>query len=200
MDENRVARDADPHYDDTAAPQNPPNSMVNRDARTGWLASSVGVLAIVFFIVAGGFVWVMVERNLGKGGRVPDAPTVGTSGEIRRERSPGGFNPTPRPGSTRDELEFRGDTAQAASAGANDVTDPARVASAPVGSRVRLMGVTVARSEGNTFWIRTGNTTIAVVSSGDSPTVRAGQQVNVTGTTEADGSAVRVRASRIDVI
>jgi hypothetical protein len=179
--------------------------MVNPDARTGWLASSLGVLAIVFLIVGGVFAWVLVERQLGKGGRTPDSQTIGTSGNIR-DNTPGGFNPTPAPDTTRDELEFRGipdePEPQSAAQGPSEdyVTDASEAQNAAAGSRVRLTNVAVDRADGGTFWIRAGDTTLMVIAAGGTPTVRGGQQVNVTGTIDVTaGGTRRIRASRIDV-
>ena len=199
MAETRDNRD--PHYEETTAPENPPNSMVNPTARTTWWGSSVGILAIVSLIVVAGFGWVLVQRELGKGGRTPDSETIGTSGAVR-DNSPGGFDPAPNPGSTRDELKFRGvDDRPQGPTGLNvdDITDAGAVKNAPAGSRVRLMNVAVERADGDTFWIRAGDATLAVITPGETPTVRAGQQVNVTGTIEATGETRRIRASRIDV-
>ena len=190
MDE-KTPHNADPQYEETIAPQNPPNAIVNPEARSGWLASSVGVLAIVFLIVAAAFTWVIVQRELGQGGRQPESATIGTSGEIRRDSSPGGFNPTPRPSSTRDELEFRG--------GSDSISSARDLENAAAGSAVTLTGVAVDRTEGNTFWVRAGDDSVAVVVPGGTPTVRAGQRVNVSGTVETSGNAKRIRASRIDV-
>jgi uncharacterized protein YdeI (BOF family) len=195
---------SDPQYEETTAPQNPPNSMVNPTARTGWLASSFGVLALVFLIVGAVFAWVFVQRELGSGGRTPDSQTIGTSGAQNvREDTPGGFDPAPDPDSTRDELEFRGipDKADGATAGpdGNEVTDANAVKNAAPGSRVRLMNVAVDRADGDTFWIRAADATLMVIAPGGTPTVRGGQQVNVTGTIEAAGNTKRIRASRIDV-
>lgn len=198
MAETRDNRD--PQYEETTAPQNPPNSMVNPVARTTWLGSSVGILAIVFVIVVAGFGWVLVQRELGKGGRTPNSETIGTSGV--RDNGPGGFDPAPEPRSTRDELEFRGvgDRPQGPTGlNADDITDAGAVKNASAGSRVRLMNVAVERADGDTFWIRAGDATLAVITPGGTPTVRAGQQVNVTGTIEATGETRRIRASRIDV-
>jgi hypothetical protein len=190
----------DPQYEETTAPQNPPNSMVNPTARTTWWGSSVGILAIVFLVVVAGFGWVLVERELGKGGRTPDSETIGTSGV--RDNGPGGFDPAPEPRNTREELKYRGvgDRPQGTTGlNADDVTEAGEVKTAPAGTRVRLMNVAVDRADGDTFWIRAGGTTLAVVAPGGTPTVRAGQQVNVTGTIEATGETRRIRASRIDV-
>ena len=99
----------DPHYEETTAPQNPPNSMLRPRARWGWLASSLGTLLVAFFIVAAVFAWVFVQRELGKDARIfPDPQAVGTSGLQLHEPSPGGFDPAPGHSRTRDELKFRG--------------------------------------------------------------------------------------------
>ena len=98
----------DPQYEETTAPQNPPNSILEPRARTGWLASSLGTLVIVFVIVAAVFTWVFVRRELGKDAHVAPGPQIiGTSGE-GKATTPGGFNPAPEPSSTRDELKYRG--------------------------------------------------------------------------------------------
>ena len=191
----------DPQYEETTAPQNPPNSMVNPKARTAWLGSSIGILAIVFLIAVAGFGWVLVQRELGKGGRTPDSETIGTSGAVRDDRA-GGFDPTPEPRSTRDELEFRGVGKRPqgpTGLNADDITAAREVKNASAGSRVRLTNVAVDRADGDTFWIRADDTTLTVVAPGGSPTVRAGQQVDVTGTIEERGGTKRIRASRIDV-
>jgi hypothetical protein len=192
----------DRQYEETTAPENPPASIVNPTARSTWLGSSVGVVAIVFLVIAAGFFWVLVERQLGKGGRTPDSQTIGTSGAVR-DNAPGGFDPAPHADNTRDELEFRGvgERPQGPMPGltAGSITEADDVKNAAAGSSVRLMNVTVDRAEGGTFWIRSGGTTVAVIAPGGTPTVRGGQQVNVTGTIEAAGDAKRIRASRIDV-
>jgi hypothetical protein len=116
MAENRYGTDpqvqhppgTDPQYEETTAPQNPPNSIVRPSARTGWLASSFGTLLIVFVIVAAVFTWVFVRRELGKDANVAPGPQIiGTSGE-GKATTPGGFNPAPEPNSTREELKSRG--------------------------------------------------------------------------------------------
>jgi hypothetical protein len=49
------------------------------------------------------------------------------------------------------------------------------------------------------FTVRDGDATATVVVPGGTPTVRAGQRVNVSGTIETAGDMPRIRASRIDV-
>ena len=97
MAEKRNGRDpqvrhppgTDPQYEETTAPQNPPNSMVRPRARSGWLASSLGTLLVVFLIFAAVFTWVFVRRELGKDTNVAPGPqTLGTSGQ-GKETTPG---------------------------------------------------------------------------------------------------------------
>jgi hypothetical protein len=110
MAEKRKRNGTDPQYEETTAPQNPPNSMLRTRARRGWLASSLGTLIAVFLIVASVFAWVFVRRELGKDAPVsPDQQqTIGTSGQRLHEKSPGGSDPAPDHNRTRDELKFRG--------------------------------------------------------------------------------------------
>ena len=109
MAEKRTRSSKDEDYDETTAPQNPPNSMLKERARRGWLASSLGTLLIFFIVVAAAFGWVCVRHELGKDtGDAPDPQAIGTSGQKLHEETPGGFNPTPDRSNTRDELKFRG--------------------------------------------------------------------------------------------
>ena len=109
MAQHRKPNGTDPQYEETTAPQNPPNSMLRPRARKGWLASSLGTLIAVFLIVASVFAWVYTRRELGKDApRSPDPQTVGTSGQRLHEASPGGSDPGPDYSRTRDELKFRG--------------------------------------------------------------------------------------------
>jgi len=83
MDEH-LKSNADPHYDETDAPQNPPNSMMKQSARRGWLASSLGTVLVIFLVVGAVFGWVLMQRSLGSGPlhRSDPRPVVGTSGKI----------------------------------------------------------------------------------------------------------------------
>ncbi len=194
MAENDYRENDDPQYEETTEPRNPPNSMVRPGARRGWLASSLGTVVLIVAVIAAVFTWVMVQRSLGSGTlRRSDPQVIGTAGtrdgRIHDENSPGGFNPAPRPGSTAEELRFRG----------SNQTTIADLDDATTGSRVSLTDVRVEQASGDTFTIRDGDATATVVVPGGMPTVRAGQRVNVSGTIEAAGAAPRIRASRIDV-
>ena len=184
--------DADPHYEDTEAPQNPPNSLLRQNVRREWLASSLGVVMIIFLATAAALSWVIVERRLGGGPPHTNNPqeAVGTSGERFLVPSPGGFNPVPRPRSTEAELRFRG---------GSGITSLNDLRLAPEGSRVNLDGVIVERADGGAFLIRDGHDTALVITAGEMPTVRSGQRVNVNGVVEGIGPGMRIRASRIDI-
>jgi hypothetical protein len=194
MAENDYRSDADPQYEETTAPQNPPTSMVRPDARRGWFASSFGTVVLIVAVIGAAFIWVVVERSLGGGPlHRSDPRAIGTAGtqdeRLHDESSPGGFNPTPRPGSTADEMQFRG----------SNQTTIARLPDAAAGSHVSLSDVRVDQAAGDTFTIRDGDATATVVAPGGMPTVRAGQRVNVSGRLEEAGSTPLIRASRIDV-
>jgi len=165
-------------YDETVAPENPPNSVVNSEVRRSATWSYVGGIAAVFVVVAAIFAYFAgTDTRIGPLGHEDsqDATEVGTSGEHQpREGTPGGFDPTPSFSGTKSELEYRGGDAKS----------------------VDLDNVTVERAEGDTFWVRDGSKSVAVVTSGGMPTVKAGQKIDLTGTVLSDG---RVRASRIDV-
>lgn len=111
MDDNNLNRsEPAPQYDETKAPQNPPNAVAGPGARREAFWSSFGTLIAVFAIVVGVFVF-MLTRHRGPDPRAPltNPAAVGTSGEQQtRVDSPGGFNPTPHPDSTKDELKQRG--------------------------------------------------------------------------------------------
>jgi len=201
MDEKKPDTGTDEQYEETTHPRNPPNSMMRPEARTGWLLSSVGTLAVIFVVVVAVFGWVYVRHELGKDSRIyPDPQTEGTSGEQQaRENTPGGFNPSAGAFSnTSEELKFRGGPGATGSTG-TALTKVDELNNAPTGTRVSLMDVTVDRTDANMFWVRAGDATIGVAVAGDTPTVKAGQRVNVIGTIEAAGAGTRIRASRIDV-
>ena len=195
---------ADPQYKETTAPQNPPESMVRPEARSAWLLSSVGIVVTVAVIVGAALVFMTARRALDDEPVIrPEPTTIGTSGERQpREGTAGGFNPSPRPGSTKEELELRGAGEGPQGLGLTGpvtrLTDVAAAAQTS-GQRVEIRDVQVDHAEGSTFWIRDGNTTVMVVTAGGVPTVKAGQNVDVAGTIEGSGANARIRASRIDV-
>lgn len=121
---------------------------------------------VVVFVLAAGAFIYFTVIDKTNDAGAADPSAVGTSGERMRREG--------TPGGFDPALENRG--------GASD--------------SVKLEGVQVERAVGATFWVRDGDTSVAVTAPGGMPTVRAGQRVNVTGTRDASG---RIRASRIDV-
>lgn len=204
MDEKKPGTGTDEQYAETTNPHNPPNSVLRPQVRTEWLLSSVGTLAIIFVVVAAVFGWVYVSQELGNNSRIyPDPQTEGTSGEQQaRENTPGGFNPARGAfRTTQEELKFRGagGPVPESELADNVLTDAGELLDAPIGARVSLTDVTVDRTDGNLFWVRDGDVTVGVAVAGNTPTVRAGQHVNVRGTIEESAAGRRIRASRIDV-
>ena len=207
-------RDDEPvrRYDETEEPQNPPNSVVQPGAGRMAVATYVGGIALFFVIAAAAFLfWSASGARTAPGGSAQTDPSaVGTSGErMAREDTPGGFDPAGRPDDTQDEIAFKGGgeppqgpnpglSTTAAITELDDLSgDSARTMT---GRRVKLENVEVEKADGPAFWLRDGDTSVAVQAAGGSPTVKAGQRVNVEGTVEAAGKdTVRIRASRIDV-
>lgn len=202
MPEQPINRDDEPRGS-LETPGNPPNAVVNPDVRRTAVRTYVGII-VGFFAVVGAALLFWVATGAGplddeQQGFDPSA--IGTSGDrMPREDTPGGFDPTPRPDSTESELEFRGagEPAAGPTPPLGDLNDSPDT-SADSGTTIELRNVEVERAEGSTFWIRDGNRRFSVVTSGDSPTVRAGQRVDVTGTIEAGANETQIRATRIDV-
>lgn len=91
-------------YDDTHDPKNPPQSVLHSGARSAALFSFVGSL-VVFFVLVGVVLLFWTVAHPRPAAREGMKDVVGTSGYYSTE---GGHDPVRRPGSTRDELNFRG--------------------------------------------------------------------------------------------
>ena len=82
-------------------PSNPPNALLRDESRSRALMSYVLPIVILFVILGLGLIYWSTRPAIGP---TPDESTIGTTGE----RTPGGSDPEPDFGDTRDELEFRG--------------------------------------------------------------------------------------------
>jgi hypothetical protein len=198
-------------YDEAMEPQNPPNSVVNPEVRKTAVWTYLGIIVAVFAVVGVALLyWTATDQRVTPEGERSerDPSAIGTSGErMPRENTPGGFNPDRTPGDTRSELEFRGageprqgptpglDAQALTRLGAMREGTPQSLE----GRRIDLTNVLVERADGGAFWVRDGDATSAVIAPGGSPTVRAGQRVNLSGSLEQDGGQLRIRATRIEV-
>ncbi len=192
---------------ETTDPANPPNSVLQPAARSSAVRTYVGGIAAVFLIVAAVFAYWSVTDRGGDSELDREPSTVGTAGsDNSAEESPGGFDPVPEHDSTRDELEFRGATETAEGPAGLSTAEPLTELGGMLeerpqdvaGRRIDVQDVDVESAEGNTFVIRDGEARASVI--GSSTAVRPGQQVNVSGTVEPDGSgSSRIRATRVVV-
>ena len=88
-------------YEETTEPQNPPNSVLNRDARRAAVLSYF-VPVVLLFVVIGIALVVLVEPAKRSRSETGDRPEVGTVG-----RTDGGSQPEPKADSPRDEIKYR---------------------------------------------------------------------------------------------
>jgi hypothetical protein len=202
MAERRDDLDARTNYDETRHPDNPPNSVLSRPARNAALWSYLGPVIVLFVIVGVALIY-WSNRGPSVAEREGHDQAVGTSGET----TPGGFNPDPKPSSTRDELERRGgvnDPAQGPMPGLHDRTAIDSIDGVMhkpndvVGRPVDLKNVEVDSAQGASFWVRDGDDKVEVIApSGSMP--QKGAHVHVIGTVEAAGNRPRVRASKVEM-
>jgi hypothetical protein len=188
MDENR---NRDPN-----APQNPPQSVVNKDVRRTALRTYFLPLIVFFAVVGVALLYWATQPPQVEVGRANDPDrdiprAEGTAGNT----TPGGHEPQRTPDSTRGEIEQRS---------GNVVTELGELlderARGEVGRRVEVPDVEVERVESPTsFWVKDGNARVQIVIAKGGPDVRAGQHVNITGVAERSGETLRIRASRVTV-
>ncbi len=189
-----------PRNPDPNAPQNPPRSVANQAVRRTALRTYLGPIVALFVIVGLALLYwdtrpPASDREANQVAR-DDANVAGTAGERNPDKdSPGGFDPQPTPDSTRDEIERRGGHVVSELGALLDDK-----ASADAGRRVEITGVDVERVESaTTFWVKDGNARVQVIAPAAGPTVRQGQQVDITGVAERSGDTLRIRASRVVV-
>ena len=200
-----MAEHTSPRNPDPNAPQNPPNSVANRDVRRTALRVYLGPIIALFVVV--GLVllyWAsrppVTERAANQPQR--DDPNVeGTSGErnpgggtaAEVERQPGGFDPQRTPESTREEVEHRGGHVVSE---LGDLLE--ENAHGEIGRRVEISDVDVEQVDSPTsFWVKDGNARVQVVAPAGMVEVKQGQQVHITGVAERSGSTIRIRASKV---
>lgn len=176
------------------APENPPNSVVNREVRRTALRTYLGPIVIFFVLVGAVYVyWSGRPADRGPEPAAAGEEAAGTAGlTAAREDTPGGHDPQPQPESTREEIEGRGGDA---------LTELGEVIEnggrGDIGRRVEVHDVEVERVESPTLvWVRDGNARVAVVMPAGR-TVGTGDQIDIAGVVERAGDSARIRASRV---
>ena len=186
----RYSDDGTTERRETEHPDNPPNSVVERELRktpafvVPGLWYYLGPFAL--FVLVVGFVVFMRP-----GERTPDTAPVGTAGETAEGREDGGGLPDRQPDDTRDELEFRG----------SDSPPQGPMPPLVAGGTVDVRDVeVVATDQAGTFWIERGGERTAVIPPTGARSVRTGMRLDLKGVAEADGQGrTRIRASQIDI-
>src|SRR5688572_21862682 len=103
-------QDGHEQYEETTDPKNPPNSVLQPQARRATVTTFLGGIVVFFLIVGAALIyWNASSRRIDPDPGLRDAERGGEVGTVGdRDDSPGGFNPAPRPDNTKDELEYRG--------------------------------------------------------------------------------------------
>ena len=176
-------------YDETTAPQNPPNSVLSKEARRAAVWSYFAPLVVLFLVVGVALVY-WANRPAHSQTKGQDRAEVGTVGSTE-----GGFDPHPRPDTTRDEIKFRADDLGPITH-VNQLRDVnARTMS---GRRVSIDNAEVDSTNGNTVWVRDGDAKFAVIAPDATPSIARGTKVSINGRIEADDNgATRIVADRI---
>lgn len=171
------------HEAETEAPQNPPNSVLRPEVRTAAWWLYVAPLIIICAVVGVAMMYWAGGRGSTPGQLDDVAATTGV------DATPGGRSADRVPGSTGDELRYRG--AGERSGGA--------LSPLVAGQNVRLENMRVAKVDANMIWVEYGGTTIAVTAApDDTRDLREGMLVDVTGQVERDSANnARIRATRI---
>jgi len=178
-------------------PGDPPNVLLRSDTRRTALFSYLGPVIVLFAIVGVALIY-WVNRGPVPAREKPDSDVIGTSGGT----TPGGGDPQPAFGRTRDEIANRGEIDKAEEAQRHDLSavttiDRALAAPATVSRHVALSAVEVEKAEGSTIWVHDGDARIAVILPQGATAPRRGDRVDVSGITEQQDGATRIVAEAI---
>jgi hypothetical protein len=190
-------------YDETYDPRNPPRVLLNPRVRSLPLYTFLGGILLVFVVIGIALMYLRTADRQAESTQSEVA--VGTAGD----QPPGGADPRPTPGTTQDELEFRGvDDARPQGqmpplSTTDSITrlDAFDDPDAVVGRRIDLENVLVDSREGDTVWLRDETTRVAVVVPQGTPPLQAGMRVDISGVIEStdDTRAARIRATTVNV-
>ena len=189
MAEQRSDEDTPRRYEETMEPQNPPNSVLTKDARRAAVLSYF-VPVVLLFVVVG--IALVYWSNQPEHSQTQDRgrSEIGTVG-----RTDGGSPPEPRVDNARDEIQYRGgDLAPITRVDQLKAVD-ARVMN---GRRVTIEETEIDSVSGNILWVRDGDDTFAVIAPDDASLVRPGTKVSITGHLVPDtNGAPQIRADRV---
>lgn len=181
--------DAPRRYDETTQPQNPPNSVLNRDARRAAVLSYFVPVVLLFAVIGIALVYWSNQPGPSRSD-ARDRAEVGTVG-----RTDGGSQPEPKANNPRDEINYRGE----------DLVPISRVselrdvdARQMTGRRVSIAEAEVDSANGNVLWIRDDDRKFAVMAPEGTPAFTAGAKVSITGHIAADSNGTpQIVADRV---
>jgi hypothetical protein len=176
-------------YEETMEPQNPPNSVLSKDARRATVLSYFVPVVLLFVVVGIALVyWSNQPEHSQSQDR--DRTEIGTAG-----RTDGGGPPEERPGSARDEIQYRGGDLAPITRVEQLKDVDARVMN---GRRVSIDEAEIDAVSGNMLWVRDGDETFAVIAPTEASALRPGTKVSITGHLVPDTKgAPQIRAERV---
>jgi hypothetical protein len=176
-------------YDETTAPQNPPNSVLNKDARRAAVWSYFVPIVVLFVVIGVGMLY---WSSQGPATQTDDSDRseIGTAG-----RTDGGFDPKSPSDNTRDEIRYRADDLAPITSVRQLQDVDARTMT---GRRVSIDDAEVDSANGTTVWVRDGDAKFAVIAPEGTGAVKSGSKVSITGRIQPDEQgAPTIRADRI---
>ncbi len=148
----------------------------------------IGGLAAALLIVLGVFAYRMMTRT-------PGSDLTADRSAIEQSQVSVDRDPHPKFRSTSAELRHKG-AGEDAVTRLSDLMQNKRAVS---GQRVELKNVEVESANGDSFRIREGTDTMAVVGPAGTPALKGGQHVSLSGRVEATSDAVRINATRVEL-
>ena len=178
-------------YEETEHPNNPPNSVLGKDARRAAVWSYFVPVVVLFVVIGLALVYWSNQPERSQAGE-RDGSEIGTAG-----RTDGGNQPESRPGNARDEIAYRG----------NDLSPITRVkdlrdvdARQMSGRRVAIAEAEVESASGNVLWVRDDDRRFKVIAPAGTPTATSGATVAIDGRVADDGNgAPQIVAEHVQV-
>jgi hypothetical protein len=180
------------------APENPPDSLLRPAARRAALLSYLGPVVILFVVVGIALVY-WLNRGPVRTITPLDRSVIGTAGL----KTDGGGDPRPSFSGTANEIRNRAGDETSLGSRPDDraaLTTVDTIRNSGTGARrVALSAVQVDSVDGNTIWVREGESRVAIVLPQGTAAPRRGDRVDVSGMTDTQDGSIRVVADAVHI-